>query len=304
MDLYGYNEAVSQGNSYNLETSEGNADRRIRNQNLDEEIGKLKASIPKADKKIDTDTKSEQEQNLVETALDGYGLKKVNDAYKKGSSTAKGVQSLVNNKLKANPIPQAKASGGAGELDADVNAVLDNEKSMTAIKSGVKAETAGSEAVQVVSDVEKLEAPVSKGIGMGAKAFGGAGALISGGMAIEDLESSSHKNTAEKIGDYLTIGGSTTELLGLGLSATPIGLGLDIVGGATSLIGSAFSEFGKEEASKTAKKNVAKKTQATADNLASQKQADTPASATAGGFGATAQYGGSAEQTIQASGSF
>jgi len=303
MDLYGYNEAISQGNSYNSETSEGNAERRIRNQNLDSAIGNLKASIPKADKKIDSDTKSEQEQNLVETAIDGYGLKKVNDAYKKGSATAKNVESLVQNKLKANPIPQAEASSG-GELSADVNAVLDNEKSMTALNSGVKAETAGSEAVQVVSDVEKLEAPVSKGIGMGAKAFGGAGALLSGGMAIEDLESSSKKNTAEKIGDYLTIGGSTSELVGLGLSATPIGIALDIVGGATSLIGSAFSEFGKEEASKTAKKNVAKTTQAKADNLASQKQADTPASATAGGFGSTAQYGGSSEETIEASGSF
>jgi len=303
MDLYGYNEAISQGNSYNSETAEGNAERRIRNQNLDEAIGNIKASIPKADKKIDSNTKSEQEQNLVETAIDGYGLKKVNDAYKKGASTAKNVENLVNNKLKANPIPQAEASSG-GELTADVNAVLDNEKSMTALQSGVKGGTAGSEAVQVADNVEKLEAPVSKGIGMGAKAVGGAGALLSGGMAIVDLESSSKKNTAEKIGDYLTIGGSTSELVGLGLSATPLGIALDIVGGATSLIGSAFSEFGKEEASKTAKQNVAKQAKTKQQNLASQKQADTPASATAGGFGATAQYGGSAEQTIQASGSF
>jgi hypothetical protein len=303
MDLYGYNEAISQGNSYNSETAEGNAERRIRNQNLDSAIGTLKASIPKADKKIDADTKSAQEENLVETAIDGYGLKKVNDAYKKGSSTAKDVESLVKNKLNSNPIPQAEASSG-GELSADVNAVLDNEKSMTALQSGVKGGTEGSEAVQVADDVEKLEAPISKGIGMGAKVVGGAGALLSGGMAIEDLESSSKKNTAEKIGDYLTIGGSTSELVGLGLSVTPLGIALDIVGGATSLLGSAFSEYGKEEASKTAKQNVAKQTKAKEQTLASQKQADTPASATAGGFGSTAQYGGSSEKTIQASGSF
>ena len=93
-------------------------------------------------------------------------------------------------------------------------------------------------------------------------------------------------------------------MVGLPLAATPLGIGLEVAGGVTSLIGAGFKEFGDEESKKSKDKAIVTKTGKQVATTQSQKVKETGSSATAGGYGASAQFGGSASELIQSSGSF
>ena len=74
MDLFGYNEALAQGNSFTQQAEETRKETTERNQDLDTNIGLLKKSIKAKKGVVDDKTKSGIEQSLVEQATSGYGL--------------------------------------------------------------------------------------------------------------------------------------------------------------------------------------------------------------------------------------
>tara|TARA_R110000822_G_scaffold56587_1_gene142929 strand:- start:754 stop:1680 length:927 start_codon:yes stop_codon:yes gene_type:complete len=308
MDLFGYNEALAQGNSFTQQAEETRKETTERNQDLDTNIGLLKKSIKAKKGVVDDKTKSGVEQSLVEQATSGYGLNELRKA-----------KNIANTGLKTATELGTLASKGiapAETLGADVGAVLQQGENFSNVanvpKAGGRAsqfasagESAGEDAVNVVAkDSKLLEPELKAGIKSGAKALGGVGALIGGGMAIEDLESSKKKNGWEKAGDYLNIGGAGTELLGIGLSATPIGWGLDLLGGAASILGSGLDEIGKEKEKKTDDTSIDKGTKSAIAQQTAQKIKQSPSGATAGAFGSAGGGSGSASQLIQGSGAF
>ena len=226
-------------------------------------------------------------------------------------------------------------AGGSGE--ADINAVEDFGRTMAS--RGTSA-TAGavegaSEVAQTASEAVGLGAEGSRvasgltsglasvggeageavaksalkaGLSTTAKTFGGVGAVIGGGLAIADLADGKKKNEWDKWGDYLSVGGSTAELAGLGVASTgagvPLALGLEVVGGLSSIAGGVLGEIGKFEDKKkkdTSIDTAGAKEKAT---LEAEKQSTAPAGASSLGAGGGASSSYDSSKLIQASGSF
>ena len=250
--------------------------------------------------------------------------------------------SELNNTRPADEVEDAGAdvdevveAGGSGE--ADINAVEDFGRTMAS--RGTSA-TAGavegaSEVAQTASEAVGLGAEGSRvasglasglasvggeageavaksalkaGLSTTAKTFGGVGAVIGGGLAIADLADGKKKNEWDKWGDYLSVGGSTAELAGLGVASTgagvPLALGLEVVGGLSSIAGGVLGEIGKFEDKKkkdTSIDTAGAKEKAT---LEAEKQSTAPAGASSLGAGGGASSSYDSSKLIQASGSF
>jgi len=219
-----------------------------------------------------------------------------------------------------------------GDADDDIGAVVDfgenvaNRIPPPGLSSTV--ESGASEVAQTASDAVGLGAEGSRvadvvgggadalveggaksalkaGLSTTAKTFGGVGAVVGGGLAIEDLLNKKPKNEFDKWGDYLSIGGSTAELAGLATTAIPgVGLGLDVLGGLTSIAGGVLGEIGKEEDKGKKDKSIDVASAKEKATLQSEKQSTQPAGASSAGAGAVASGGYSSSKSIQGSGSF
>lgn len=229
-------------------------------------------------------------------------------------------------------LNEGEAIQAGGDADDDIGAVVDFGEnvanripppglSRTAEAGASEVAQASSEAVGLgaegsqVADVvgggaEALvsggaKSALKAGLSTTAKTFGGVGAVVGGGLAIEDLLNKKPKNEWDKWGDYLSIGGSTAELAGLATTAIPgVGLGLDVVGGLTSIAGGILGEIGKEEDKGKKDKNINLASAKEKATLESEKQSTQPAGASSAGAGAVATGGYSSSKSIQGSGSF
>ena len=161
--------------------------------------------------------------------------------------------------------------------------------------------------VSEVSDVLKGVKTEATVLGDSVKFLGGAGAVIGGGLALQTDISGGVKgfekmNWEDKVGNILTLAGSTAELTGL-VVPTPASLGLEAIGGVASLVGGVFSEIGAARDTTKAKATADTEQVTKAKGLSSQKSG---AVATAG-TGAYGGIGGAASDStskIQASGGF
>ena len=232
-------------------------------------------------------------------------------------------------------------AGGSGE--ADINAVEDFGRTMAsrgtsatagAVEGASEVAQTASEAVGLGAEGSRLGSAVGggaelasglasvggeageavaksalkAGLSTTAKTFGGVGAVIGGGLAIADLADGKKKNEWDKWGDYLSVGGSTAELAGLGVASTgagvPLALGLEVVGGLSSIAGGVLGEIGKFEDKKkkdTSIDTAGAKEKAT---LEAEKQSTAPAGASSLGAGGGASSSYDSSKLIQASGSF
>ena len=229
----------------------------------------------------------------------------------------------LNNTRPADEVEDAGAeadevveAGGSGE--ADINAVEDFGRTMAsrgtsatagAVEGASEVAQTASEAVGLGAEGSRIASAVGggaelvsglasvggeageavaksalkAGLSTTAKTFGGVGAVIGGGLAIADLADGKKKNEWDKWGDYLSVGGSTAELAGLGVASTgagvPLALGLEVVGGLSSIAGGVLGEIGKFEDKKkkdTSIDTAGAKEKAT---LEAEKQSTAPAGA-------------------------
>ena len=250
--------------------------------------------------------------------------------------------SELNNTRPADEVEDAGAdasevveAGGSGE--ADINAVEDFGRTMasrgTSATAGAVQDVStvaqdvseagglGAEGSRVASGLtsglasvggEAGEAVAKSALKVGlsttAKTFGGVGAVIGGGLAIADLADGKKKNEWDKWGDYLSVGGSTAELAGLGVASTgagvPLAVGLEVLGGLSSIAGGIFSEVGKFDDKKTKDTSIDTAGAKEKATLEAEKQSTAPAGASSLGAGGGASSSYDSSKLIQGSGEF
>ena len=290
MDLYGVSEALSQANSFSQHQGEVHEAVRQHNQDIDKAINDAKNVAVEQEQGISSEQMAKDENTLMGQVASGIGLKGV---VKPATITksAKQVENVVNQVTKI-PSPSSPEF-------ADVNAVLDNEKLLS--------KGTGSLTSELESGVKGI---VKRGSGLVAdssKLLGGAGALIGGGMAIQQdvaggLKGFQKMNWEDKLGNMLSIAGSTAELTGIAVP-TPASLGLEVAGGLASLVGGVFSEIGGAIDEKTQKAQAESKKAIQTAKLQGEKMAPQSTVGT-GSYGGIAGASFDSSKLITGSGSF
>ena len=266
MDMYGYNEALSQSNNFSQYQSAHNQAVRQRNEGLDHAVGTAKASGESDKRQEQSTTESELTNNIIEQATTGLGIKKFTD------------ESNIEEALSTT----TKIADAGEELHADVSSVIKFGEDMGA-------------------DVSELKTG-AKALSSGATALGGVGAVVGGGLALaDDLQKGGWKsmNWEEKFGNVLSLGGATSELVGLGSGFIP----LDIAGAGMSLLGSLFTEIGEKVDEGKKKSETDKDTAKAVEELKSEKEKEVAVS-TPAGAGASAIQTQDSSNLIKGTGSF
>jgi len=238
-------------------------------------------------------------------ALDGTERYVIGGLDKATEAVSQGVGSVYKTFL--NPAEEGigQAVRNTGKLSSAEGAA----KRIADFRKGGGVVTAAKDAgdISEVSDVLKGAKTEATVLGDSVKFLGGAGAVIGGGLALQTDISGGVKgfkkmNWEDKVGNILTLAGSTAELTGL-VVPTPASLGLEAIGGVASLVGGVFSEIGA--ARDTSKDKASADTEAATKTsaLKASKQSSV-ATAGAGAFGGVGGGGGDSSSRIEASGSF
>jgi len=239
-------------------------------------------------------------------ALDGTEKYVIGGLDKATEAVSAGVGSVY--KTFINPVEEGigeaavRSTGSLSSAEGAAKRIADFRKGGGVVTA---AKDAGD--VSEVSDVLKGAKTEATVLGDSVKFLGGAGAVIGGGLALQTDISGGVKgfekmNWEDKVGNILTLAGSTAELTGL-VVPTPASLGLEAIGGVASLVGGVFSEIGA--ARDTSKDKASADTEAATKTsaLKASKQSSV-ATAGAGAFGGVGGGGGDSSSRIEASGSF
>lgn len=238
-------------------------------------------------------------------ALDGTEKYVIGGLDKATEAVSAGVGSVY--KTFINPVEEGigQAVRNTGSLSSAEGAA----KRIADFRKGGGVVTAAKDAgdVSEVSDVLKGAKTEATVLGDSVKFLGGAGAVIGGGLALQTDISGGVKgfekmNWEDKVGNILTLAGSTAELTGLAVP-TPASLGLEAIGGVASLVGGVFSEIGAARDTSKGKADADTEAATKTSALTSAKQSSV-ATAGAGAFGGIGGGGGDSSSRIQASGSF
>jgi hypothetical protein len=293
MDLYGMSEALSQANSFAQHQGETHEAVRQHNQDIDKEINDAKNVETEQEQGISSEQMQKDENTLMGQVASGIGLKGVI----KPATITKSAKQVENVVKQATDIPKVPLP--SDPEFANVNAVVDNENLL--------AKGTGSLTAELESGLGSV---VKKGGGIVAdssKLLGGAGALIGGGMALQQdiaggVKGFEKMNWEDKLGNMLSIAGSTAELTGIAVP-TPASLGLEVAGGLASLVGGVFSEIGGAIDEKTQKAQAQSKQAIQTAKLQGEKMAPKSTVGT-GSFGGIAGASFDSSKLITGSGSF
>jgi|TARA_R100000951_G_scaffold114913_2_gene121330 hypothetical protein len=290
MDLYGINDALNSVNQFSQFQSEANEDIRQNNLDLDKAINDAKNTAIAQKEGISEEQTSKDANTIMGQAAQGIGLKSAL------SKVTEKVPKNVENIVAQTTDVKVPVTNPVDPEFADVNAVLENENIV-------------KDASRLGGAADRLKGVVKSGtafLGDSSKLLGAGGAVISGGMALQQdiaggLKGFEKMNWEDQIGNILQIGGSTAELAGIAVP-TPASLGLEAIGGLANILGSGLSEIGGalDEKSQKAQADSAKAVQTA--KLQSEKMGSVATASTAslGGVGGAPIV----SQISQATGSF
>jgi hypothetical protein len=290
MDLYGINDALNSVNQFSQFQSEANEDIRQNNLDLDKAINDAKNTAIAQKEGISEEQTSKDANTIMGQAAQGIGLKSA--LSKVTEKVPKNVENIVSQTTNV----KVPVTNPVDPEFADVNAVLENENIV-------------KDASRLGGAADRLKGVVKSGtafLGDSSKLLGAGGAVISGGMALQQdiaggLKGFEKMNWEDQIGNILQIGGSTAELAGIAVP-TPASLGLEAIGGLANILGSGLSEIGGalDEKSQKAQADSAKAVQTA--KLQSEKMGSVATASTAslGGVGGAPIV----SQISQATGSF
>jgi hypothetical protein len=290
MDLYGINDALNSVNQFSQFQSQANEDIRQNNLDLDKAITDAQNTAKAQKEGLSQEQTSKDANTIMGQAAQGIGLKSAI------SKISEKVPQHVENIVKQTTDVKVPITDPTDPKFANVNAVLDNENM---IKDASRLGGAADKLKGVVKNATNF-------LGDSSKLLGAGGAVISGGMALQQdiaggLKGFEKMNWEDKLGNILQLGGSTAELAGI-VVPTPASLGLEAIGGLANILGSGLSEIGGALDEKTQKAKVdASKALQTA-KLQSEKMGSVSTASTAslGGVGGAPIV----SQISQATGSF
>ncbi len=275
MDLYGINDALNSVNQFSQFQSQANEDIRQNNLDLDKAINDAKNTAIAQKEGISEEQTSKDANTIMGQAAQGIGLKSA--LSKVSEKVPKNVENIVSQTTDV----KVPVTDPADPEFADVNAVLDNENIV-------------KDASRLGGAADELKGVVKSGtafLGDSSKLLGAGGAVISGGIALQQdiaggLKGFEKMNWEDKVGNILQIGGSTAELAGI-VVPTPASLGLEAIGGLANILGSGLSEIGGALDEKTQKAQADSAKAVQTAKLQSEKMGSVATASTAslGGVG-------------------